>query len=160
MYTCASSYKVLDRSKGHFCPRCFSGGKWGEKRDQSCFIRAHHHPANCSHLFVASGNSGSPLRKLVIKKNYLSEKTKWYVSGIAKVFFILCKTQNESLASIKQKAPEYIWEMIRFTKVPFVHNLSHSLALTMECYMGMSPCDMGKCVKQEAKHENLCRPQG
>lgn len=47
--------------------------------------------------------------------------------------------------------------MIRFTKVPFVHNLSHNLALTEVSYTGMSPCDLGKCVKQEAKHTNVCR---
>jgi hypothetical protein len=44
--------------------------------------------------------------------------------------------------------------MIRYTKVPFVHNLSYNLALAEESYTGMTACDLGKCVKQEAKHAN------
>lgn len=79
---CAIRYEGLDTSKG---------GRWGERGDQSSFSRVQGGPTNCRHLFIASGEAGSPLKKK--KKNYFSVKTNWYVSGIAKVFFILCKTQ-------------------------------------------------------------------
>ena len=83
---CAIRYKGLDTSKG---------SRWGEWGDQSSFSRAHGGPTNCRHLFITSAKSGSALKKNsdLKKNNYFSVKTNWYVSGIAKVLFILCKTQ-------------------------------------------------------------------
>lgn len=63
-------------------------------RGGSHFSRTYQYPANGRHPVVASGKPDSALRKLVIKtQNYLSEETNWNVSEIAKVFFILSKTQ-------------------------------------------------------------------
>lgn len=143
---CAIRYKGLDTSKG---------SRWGEWGDQSSFSRVQGGPTNCRHLFIASGESGSTLKKK--KENYFSMKTNWYVSGIASLFHVV---QDSSLAPVKWNAPEYIWKMIRFTKVPFVYNLSHSLALIKKSYTGMSPCDMDTRVKHEARQMNLCRPWG
>lgn len=56
-----------------------------------------------------------------------------------------------SLDPVKWNAPEYIWKMIRFTKVPFVHNLSHSLALIKEELHGYESMWYGNTCKTRSK---------
>lgn len=78
---CAIRYKGLDTSKG---------SRWGEWGDQSSFSRVQGGPTNCRHLFIASGESGSTLKKKK-KTTFQWRQTGMWVGLL--VFFMLCKTQ-------------------------------------------------------------------